>query len=139
MRKHFTILFNLQGKQISGSLISSAGNEGSHKFPIFHLHEFQDLLWCLQRLCPHMNPSRNGVLKKTTTFYYFTGLMALQDEFPIRFLATDPQFFIIDSGASLSITPYKSDFIKELQMIQVLEVKSIASRLSIDGMGLVEY
>ena len=65
--------------------------------------------------------------------------MALQDEFPIRFLATDPQFFIIDSGASLSITPYKSDFIKELQMIQVLEVKSIASRLSIDGMGLVEY
>jgi hypothetical protein len=46
---------------------------------------------------------------------------------------------IIDTGASIIITPYMTDFIGPLQSIQELEVKGIALGLQVCGMGTVKY
>jgi hypothetical protein len=46
---------------------------------------------------------------------------------------------IIDTGASITITPYKTDFISDIRPVQRLEIKGIASGLSVEGYGTVSY
>jgi hypothetical protein len=46
---------------------------------------------------------------------------------------------IIDSGASVSITPHLSDFVSPPSPVQPAEIKGIASGLQIHGMGDISY
>jgi hypothetical protein len=46
---------------------------------------------------------------------------------------------IIDTGASISITNTKSDFITDITRVQPSTLKGIASGLSIEGIGSVAY
>jgi hypothetical protein len=46
---------------------------------------------------------------------------------------------IIDTGASISVTPYRTDFISDIHPIQSLEIQGIASGLTVKGAGTVTY
>jgi len=46
---------------------------------------------------------------------------------------------ILDTGASISITPFKSDFITPIKPIQHVSIKGIASGLTATGIGDVSY
>jgi len=46
---------------------------------------------------------------------------------------------ILDTGASISITPFKSDFITPIKPIQHVSIKDIASGLTATGIGDVSY
>lgn len=42
---------------------------------------------------------------------------------------------IIDAGASITVTPYKTDFVSTIQPVQSVEMKGIASGLQVQGIG----
>ena len=46
---------------------------------------------------------------------------------------------ILDTGASVSITPFHSNFITPLQPVQHITIKGIASGLRAEGIGDVSY
>lgn len=46
---------------------------------------------------------------------------------------------VIDTGASISITPYKTDFIGHIHATQPIEIKGITSGLQVQGYGTVCY
>jgi hypothetical protein len=46
---------------------------------------------------------------------------------------------VIDTGASISITPYKTDFISPIKPTQQIQIKGIASGLNVMGHGQVQY
>jgi hypothetical protein len=46
---------------------------------------------------------------------------------------------VIDTGASITVTPYLTDFIGPIKPIQAIEIKGIASGLQVRGIGTVSY
>lgn len=46
---------------------------------------------------------------------------------------------VIDTGASITVTPYSTDFISPIRPIQSVEIKGIASGLQVKGYGDVRY
>jgi hypothetical protein len=46
---------------------------------------------------------------------------------------------VIDTGASITVTPYSTDFISPIQPVQSVEIKGIASGLQVRGFGDVCY
>ena len=46
---------------------------------------------------------------------------------------------VIDSGASFSLTPFKSDFIGSLDESEVSSMNGIADKVKIEGVGMVEW
>jgi hypothetical protein len=46
---------------------------------------------------------------------------------------------IIDTGASVTITPFKTDFISPIQPVQPTQIQGIASGLQVVGKGDVSY
>jgi len=54
-------------------------------------------------------------------------------------LSPDSYPLILDTGASISVTPYKTDFISPIRPIQSLEIQGIASGLQVQGSGSVQY
>jgi hypothetical protein len=46
---------------------------------------------------------------------------------------------IIDTGASITVTPYSTDFITPIKPVQSIEIKGIASGLQVRGFGDVSY
>jgi hypothetical protein len=46
---------------------------------------------------------------------------------------------IIDTGASITVSPYKTDFISPIKPVQSVEIKGIASGLQVCGYGDVSY
>jgi hypothetical protein len=46
---------------------------------------------------------------------------------------------IIDTGASISISPYRTDFISPIRPVQQVQIKGIASGLDVAGIGDLQY
>jgi hypothetical protein len=46
---------------------------------------------------------------------------------------------IIDTGASISISPYRSDFTTPIQPVQKVTIQGIASGLTVEGIGDLQY
>jgi hypothetical protein len=46
---------------------------------------------------------------------------------------------VIDTGASITVTPYSTDFISPIRPVQSIEIKGIASGLQVKGYGEVCY
>jgi hypothetical protein len=46
---------------------------------------------------------------------------------------------IIDTGASISLSPHKSDFISPIRPVQNVTIKGIASGLTVKGVGDLSY
>jgi hypothetical protein len=46
---------------------------------------------------------------------------------------------IIDTGASITVTPYKTDFVSTIRPVQAVEIKGIAAGLQVKGFGDVSY
>jgi len=46
---------------------------------------------------------------------------------------------ILDTGASISISPYSTDFIGEIKPVQNITLKGIASGLTVTGIGTIQY
>jgi hypothetical protein len=46
---------------------------------------------------------------------------------------------IMDTGASISLSPHKTDFISPIQPIQNVAIKGIASGLTVEGTGDLSY
>jgi hypothetical protein len=46
---------------------------------------------------------------------------------------------ILDTGASITVTHYKTDFVSIIKPVQSVEIKGIASGLQVQGMGDVSY
>jgi hypothetical protein len=46
---------------------------------------------------------------------------------------------VIDTGASISVTPYKTDFIGKIKPTQQVQIQGIASGLNVMGYGSVQY
>jgi hypothetical protein len=51
----------------------------------------------------------------------------------------DEVHFVIETGASITITNNKTDFLSEVQQIQPITIKGIASGLSVWGIGEVHW
>lgn len=45
----------------------------------------------------------------------------------------------IDTGASVTITPFKSDFVSTIKPVQKVKIQGIASGLDIEGIGNLSY
>ena len=54
-------------------------------------------------------------------------------------ISPDMAPLIIDTGASITVTPYKTDFISDIKPVQSVEIKGIASGLQVRGFGDVSY
>jgi hypothetical protein len=46
---------------------------------------------------------------------------------------------ILDTGASISISPYRSDFVSTIRPVQKVQIKGIASGLTVEGIGDLQY
>jgi hypothetical protein len=77
----------------------------------------------------HNNKERLLQLAAFEASYHDAKTPITPDAFPI----------IIDTGASISITPYATDFITKITPVQDLEIKGIASGLKVLGSGSVKY
>jgi hypothetical protein len=58
--------------------------------------------------------------------------------FPTPF-TTDEVIFVIDTGASVTVTNSKSDFVSELHPVQPTKLQGIAAGLEVKGIGDAEY
>ena len=54
-------------------------------------------------------------------------------------ISPDSYPIILDTGASISVTPYKTDFVSQITPVQSLEIQGIASGLQVKGSGSVHY
>lgn len=54
-------------------------------------------------------------------------------------LSPDMVPLILDTGASISISPYKTDFITPIKPVQQVKIKGIASGLNVEGIGDISY
>jgi hypothetical protein len=54
-------------------------------------------------------------------------------------LTPDMVPLIIDTGASISLTPHATDFITPIRPVQNIQIKGIASGLSVKGVGDISY
>jgi hypothetical protein len=54
-------------------------------------------------------------------------------------ISPDMHPLVIDTGASITVTPYLTDFISPLKPVQSIEIKGIASGLMVKGYGDVCY
>jgi hypothetical protein len=46
---------------------------------------------------------------------------------------------IIDTGASISVSPYETDFVSKIKPVQAIDIKGIAAGLTVRGFGDVSY
>jgi hypothetical protein len=46
---------------------------------------------------------------------------------------------IIDTGASITVSPYETDFVSTIKPVQAVEIKGIAAGLMVHGFGDVSY
>jgi hypothetical protein len=58
--------------------------------------------------------------------------------FPTAFMPVEVSF-VVDTGASITITHDKSDFISPIRPVQPTTLQGIASGLSVEGIGDTEY
>lgn len=87
------------------------------------------------QLVTHYTPLREmslqeAIAKRTAVRAYVANNQGL----PVQF-TPDEVHFIIDTGASVSITNSKGDFILQIPPIQSTNLKGIASGLDIKGVG----
>ena len=68
-----------------------------------------------------------------------TGLAALQAALPSPPFPSTALQLILDTGASVSVSPNKEDFIGSIRPVQSTTLKGIASGLSVSGTGTVKY
>jgi hypothetical protein len=54
-------------------------------------------------------------------------------------LTPDMVPLIIDTGARISLSPHKMDFISPIQPVQRISIKGIASGLAVEGIGDLCY
>jgi hypothetical protein len=54
-------------------------------------------------------------------------------------ISPDAYLIILDTGASISVIPYKTDFVSGIRLVQSLEIQGIASGLTVQGSGSVKY
>jgi hypothetical protein len=59
-------------------------------------------------------------------------------EFPVAFLVST-KMLVIDTGASISISPDRQDFVGNIQSVQPTVLKGIASGLQVQGIGTASY
>jgi hypothetical protein len=86
----------------------------------------------------HYTPLREmslqeAIAKRTAVRAYVANNQGL----PVQF-TPDEVHFIIDTGASVSITNSKEDFISQIPLIQPTKLKGIASGLDIKSVGNAE-
>jgi hypothetical protein len=67
------------------------------------------------------------------------GLLSRQDAaFPITFLPST-HMLVVDTGASIIITPSKADFVGDIKPVQPTVLKGIAAGLQVAGIGTASY
>jgi hypothetical protein len=67
------------------------------------------------------------------------GLLSREDAaFPVTFLSST-NMLIIDTGASITITPSKEDFVGDVKPVQPTVLQGIASGLQVAGIGTASY
>jgi hypothetical protein len=88
----------------------------------------------------HYPATPNGSLSEPATHApNFIGLLADPDNaLPVTFLPTTA-ILVVDTGASVTITPDKADFIQAPRPVQPTTLQGIASGLSVQGIGTVSY
>ena len=80
-------------------------------------------------------------LSKTQAIYNLATCFLLEHS-PSGYLAESASnhfFIIVDSGASISITPHRDDFIGPIHPVQQVPLKGIAGSCHVEGIGTVRY
>ncbi len=54
-------------------------------------------------------------------------------------LTPDMVPLILDTGVSIFLSPYKTDFISPIHPVQNIQIKGITSGLTVEGMGDLSY
>lgn len=87
----------------------------------------------------HYNPLRDMPLHEAqTTRLNLQAYIANNQGLPARF-TSDEKHFVIDTGASITITNHKEDFVSVIRPVQPTTLKGIASGLDVKGVGEAEY
>jgi hypothetical protein len=68
-------------------------------------------------------------------------LAAFQASYPDTTTPMTPDMvpLILDTGASITISPFKSDFVSKIRPVQKVKIQGIASGLDVEGMGDISY
>jgi hypothetical protein len=68
-------------------------------------------------------------------------LAAFQASYPDTTTPMTPGMvpLILDTGASITISPFKSDFVSKIRPVQKVKIQGIASGLDVEGMGDISY
>jgi hypothetical protein len=91
------------------------------------------------RLATHYSPTHHSAFPTSTTDAELLFVYAASETgLPIHF-TPDEATFIIDTGASISITYDKSDFDNDIEPVQPTMLKGIAAGLSVQGIGNATY
>jgi transposase InsO family protein len=91
------------------------------------------------RIIPqHLNPCSSST---TDNKLHLLQIAAFEATYADNKTPISPDCFplIIDTGASISVTPYRTDFISDIHPVQSLEIQGIASGLTVKGAGTVTY
>jgi hypothetical protein len=91
------------------------------------------------RLASHYSCPLGEHFLSSISHRQLNGLLSdVGDPFPVTFLPTT-QMLVVDTGASIMITPELSDFVEPPAPVQPTILCSIASGLSVQGIGTVAY
>jgi hypothetical protein len=100
------------------------------------------------KLSPHMTAierAYNNLLLTTCQVFKNTEKLVLLAAFEATFhdsktlISPDMVPLILDTGASISLSPYKSDFISPIRPVQNVQIKGIAPVLTVQGVGDLFY
>jgi hypothetical protein len=103
-----------------------------------------DLPWrrsrhLVPRLVPTYEPYTSTTIQENKAALFLLSAFETTYHGSITPISPDMVPLVIDTGASVTVTPYKTDFIGHIHPVQDIEIKGIASGLAVSGFGDVSY
>jgi hypothetical protein len=91
------------------------------------------------RLAPDYNPAATPVPFACKEILVLLAAFEATYQDNLTPLTPDMVPIIIDTGASISISPYSTDFVGPIQPVQNITLKGIASGLNVSGISTIQY
>lgn len=94
---------------------------------------------CLPRIVPTYTPQSTVTSQENKAALLLLSAFEATYHGSITPISPDMVPPVIDTGASITVTPYKTDFVTPICPVQHVEIKGIASGLQVSGFSNVSY